>query len=88
MVEERVRADLAESRAAWLLVTQHERKALEYAIDWLEWPPDAAQMEILARCLGPSCQVPEHKMKAALRGLLERHHGKVGTVKHTTEGGR
>lgn len=78
MVEEQVRADLAESRAAWLLVTRQEREALEYALNVLEWPPDAAQMQILASCLGPSCQVPEHKMKAALRGLLDRHHGKEG----------
>ena len=75
MEEERIRADIAESRAAWLAITKTERDALAYALDWLQWPPDAAQMEILARCLGPSCQTPEHAMKAAIRGLLRRHEG-------------
>jgi hypothetical protein len=65
--------DEAKKECERLRMTQEEREAIEFAMTNLDWPPDAAQFAILARCLGPSCTMPEHVKKSALRGLLARH---------------
>jgi hypothetical protein len=69
------RREAEEARAACerLRIKQEEREAIEFTMTNLDWPPDAAQFAILARCLGPSCTMPEHAKKSALRGLLARH---------------
>ena len=61
-----------EVQQARLTLTDEERRAVVYAITDLAWPPDGPQLAVVARTLGPSCEVPEHRMKATLRGLLER----------------
>jgi hypothetical protein len=66
-------AEEARAECERLRLTDKEREAIEFTIECLAWPPDAAQFAILARCLGPSCTVPEHVKKTALRGLLARH---------------
>jgi hypothetical protein len=53
-------------------LTDEEREAIRFALKSLDWPLDGPQLAVVARTLGPSCEVPEHRMKATLRGLLER----------------
>jgi hypothetical protein len=53
-------------------LTDAEREAVAFALKSLDWPLDGPQLAVVARTLGPSCEVPEHRMKATLRGLLER----------------
>ena len=64
------------TRQAGCTLTDEEREAIRFALKSLDWPLDGPQLAVVARTLGPSCEVPEHRMKATLRGLLERN----GTV--------
>jgi hypothetical protein len=63
----------------WLLeevrrrtLTDAEREAVRFALKSLDWPLDGPQLAVVARTVGASCELPEHRMKATLRGLLER----------------
>ena len=53
-------------------LTDEEREAVRFALKSLDWPLDGPQLAVVARTVGASCEVPEHRMKATLRGLLER----------------
>jgi hypothetical protein len=53
-------------------LTDAEREAIRFALKSLDWPLDGPQLAVVARTVGASCEVPEHRMKARLRGLLER----------------
>jgi hypothetical protein len=53
-------------------LTDAEREAIRFALKSLDWPLDGPQLAVVARTVGASCEVPEHRMKATLRGLLER----------------
>jgi len=53
-------------------LTDEEREAIRFALKSLDWPLDGPQLAVVARTVGASCEVPEHRMKATLRGLLER----------------
>jgi hypothetical protein len=58
--------------AASETLTDEEREAIRFALKSLDWPLDGPQLAVVARTVGASCEVPEHRMKATLRGLLER----------------
>jgi hypothetical protein len=57
---------------ARLRLTDAEREAIGFTLNFLDWPLDGSQLAVVARTLGPACEVPEHRIKAMLRGLLER----------------
>lgn len=67
---EMVREAADEIERLWL--TDEDREAIEFTLNFLDWPLDGSQLAVVARTLGPACEVPEHRIKAMLRRLLER----------------
>ena len=70
--EAEAEASIASLAAQRLRLTDAEREAVRFALNSLDWPLDGTQLAVVARTVGASCKVPEHRMKATLRGLLER----------------